>query len=118
MIKSLKSLALVAALAIAASGARAAPFAVGQVASADATTCVIAFPSTAAAVETPVVVDATYGLPANGNRVCKVDVSSAAVGANTLTMGLKSTLWGVLGAATPFAFTRPDAAVVVIQLAP
>lgn len=114
----MKHLLLTFFLALCVSLAHAAPFAVGDVPSADADKCLIAFPSTATPVEVAVTVDATYGLPANGNRVCMVDVGSAVVGANTVSMALKSNLWGVLGVATPFAFTRPAAAAVVIRLAP
>lgn len=113
----MKTSLLVVTLLAFAGAAQAAPFAVAQIASADVTSCTVAFPSTAAAVDVPVTVDTTYGLPANGNRVCKVDVGSAAVGPNTLSLGLKSSIWGVLGAASPFSFTRPSAATVVIQLA-
>ncbi len=116
----MKNLLILATAALAVS-ASAAPFAVGHVPSTAADKCVIAFPSGAAAVESDVVVDAARGLPANGNRVCIVDVASAAVGSNSLTMQLKSNLWGVLGVAVPFSFTRPDPASLVldgIQLRP
>lgn len=100
--------------------AHAAPFVVAQVANAAGDKCAVSFPSTAPAVDFDVVVDPVRGLPANGNRVCVIDVASAVDGTNTATLSLKSSLWGVVGAAVPFSFPRPSSASLTlgaIQLA-
>jgi len=101
---------VLAAVLFAVSGlaSAAGPFVVVDVPSAAADRCLIANPSTAPAVEYTVAVDAAYGNPANGNRICKLDVASAAVGDTTITVQLKSDLWGVMGSPVPFSFTRPS----------
>ena len=106
--KSLLKLALAFALVAASQFAASAPFAIADVPNPAADRCVVAFPSTSPAVESAVVVDAAYGNPANGNRVCKVDVSTAVVGDTTMTVALKSSVWGVMGSPVPFTFTRPS----------
>lgn len=96
--------------------AKAAPFAVGGVPTTAADKCVVTGATHAALNgEFDVVVDAVNGNPANGNRVCKIDLSAVPAGTNTLSIALKSNLWGQLGAAVPFSFERPTSASLVVD---
>lgn len=96
--------------------AQAAPFAVGGVPTTAADKCVVTGATHAALNgEFDVVVDAVNGNPANGNRVCKIDLSAVPAGTNTLSIALKSNLWGQLGAAVPFSFERPTSASLVVD---
>lgn len=109
----LSLLACVVAVMLVPRPAFAAPFVIVDVPSAAADKCSVAMPSTAPAVDMDVTVDAAYGVPANGNRVCKIDAASAPTGDTTLTVALKSDLWGVMGSPVPFTFTRPSSASLV-----
>lgn len=96
--------------------ASAAPFAVGGVPTTAADKCVVTGATHAALNgEYDVVVDAVNGNPANGNRVCKLDLSAVPEGSNTLSIALKSSLWGVLGAPVPFSFSRPASATLAVD---
>lgn len=96
--------------------AQAAPFAVGGVPTTAADKCVVTGATHAALNgEYDVVVDAVNGNPANGNRVCKLDLAAVPEGNNTLSIALKSTLWGVLGAPVNFSFARPASGSLVVD---
>ncbi len=96
--------------------AQAAPFAVGGVPTTAADKCVVTGATHAALNgEFDVVVDAVNGNPANGNRVCKIDLAAVPEGNNTLSIALKSSLWGVLGAPVPFSFVRPASATLAVD---
>lgn len=108
----LLGLAALASLLLSVLPVRAAPFLVADVPSAAADTCV--FTSAAGAVFTsPVVTDAALGLPALGNRICKVDLAGTPAGTNAVKLRLRASaqaaLWGD-SAEVPFSFVRPDTA--------
>jgi hypothetical protein len=42
-----------------------------------------------------------------GQRICKINLSSAAVGVNDITLRVRNNLWGTESPAVPFVFTRP-----------
>lgn len=118
--RTFKAIALLAFIAIAlivyGTNAQAAPFAVGGVPTTAADKCVVTGATHAALNgEYDVVVDPVNGNPANGNRVCKLDLSAVPEGSNTLSIALKSSLWGVLGAPVPFSFTRPASATLAVD---
>jgi hypothetical protein len=108
---------LAAALMLMFGGAAgAAPFAVGGVQSTAADKCVVTGATHAALNgEFDVVVDAVNGNPANQNRVCKIDLAAVPEGNNTLSIALKSSLWGVLGAPVNFSFVRPTLGSLVVD---
>jgi len=118
--RTIKAIALLAFLAFAliiyGTNAQAAPFAVGGVPTTAADKCVVTGATHAALNgEYDVVVDAVNGNPANGNRVCKLDLAAVPEGNNTLSIALKSSLWGVLGAPVPFSFVRPASATLAVD---
>ena len=101
-------LCLLIALAMSTS-AYAAPFLVADVPTPDADTCVYTAAS-GALFTSPVAVDAANGLPANGNRVCKVDLVASPVGTNNVKLRLRNValapLWGD-SVDVGFSFARP-----------
>ncbi|UOF79501.1 hypothetical protein [Caudoviricetes sp.] len=95
--------------------ARAAPFAVGCVpASASAADKYVVSGATHAALngEFDLIVDAV-NCPGAGVRAARIDLAGTPEGVNSLNIALKSDLWGVLGAPSPFSFPRPSAATLV-----
>lgn len=63
-------------------------------------------------IESAIIVDATVGLPANGNRVCSQDASGALVGTNNVTFSLvvkdgAGVVWEVGPKSAVFTFVRP-----------
>jgi hypothetical protein len=54
-------------------------------------------------VTSPIVVDAVNGLPANGNRICKVDLA-ADPKTGTVTLALRDSVLGVTGPTASYAF--------------
>jgi hypothetical protein len=101
-------LAMLVSLAIVTS-AYAAPFLVADVPTPDADTCVYTAAS-GAPFTSSVVVDAALGLPANANRVCKVDLVASPVGTNNVKLRLRNVanapLWGD-SVDVGFSFVRP-----------
>jgi len=114
---------LLAALLVLPAVAYSAPFVVGCVpASASAADKYVISGATHAPLngEFPITANPTY-CPVVGTRAVVVDVAAVPEGDNTLSIALKSDLWGVLGAPVPFAFNRPVSASLVvngIQLVP
>lgn len=55
-----------------------------------------------------VVVNATYGSPTCGNRICARDVAGALVGTNNITLACRdsTSVWGD-SVTVPFSFVRP-----------
>lgn len=98
------------ALAVCALNAAAAPFLIADVPSpgSDAADTCVYTTSSGALVTGPVAVDASLGLPANNNRICKMDLSSSIVGTNNVKLRLRagSGLWGD-STDVPFTFARP-----------
>ena len=97
--------------------ANAAPFAVGCVpASASAADKYVVSNATHAPLngEFAITANPTY-CPVAGTRAVVIDVSGVPEGANTLSVALKSDLWGVLGAPVPFSFNRPSSASLVVD---
>lgn len=80
--------------------ALAAPFLVTDPVDANADRCVYTVKG-GTPQEFPVVVEA-------GQRICKIDLAGAAVGTNDITLAVKSSLWGTVSTAVPFAFSRPS----------
>jgi len=90
--------------------AQAAPFVFCKASSPAADKCVIAGHPTLNG-EYPVI-DAAHA----GQRGAVIDVAGVPTGANNLTAALKSDLWGVLGVAVPFSFSRPTSADLTPQV--
>lgn len=108
-IKAIALLAFVAfALIIYGTNVQAAPFVFVKVTSTAADKCVL----TGALSGEYAVTDAAH----EGQRGCKIDAAGAPVGTNTLTAAAKSDLWGVLGVAAPFSFTRPNSSGLTVEL--
>lgn len=117
--RTIKAIALLAfaafALIVYGANAQAAPFAFCKASSPAANKCVVTGHATLNG-EYPIV-DAAY----SGQRGALIDVAGVPTGVNNLSVTLKSDLWGVLGVAVPFSFTRPtsaDLTVELIQLVP
>ncbi len=87
-------------LLLLAPSAWAAPFLIADVPSANADKCVY---TRAAPVESPVVVDVVNGLPANGNRICKIDLATDPK-TGTVTLALRDSVLGVTGPTASFTF--------------
>ena len=104
----MKRILTLCALMTTLSAAQSAPFAFAKVASPAAQTCVV---TGAISGEFPVV-DAAH----QGQRGCLIDVASVPVGDNTINVSAKSSLWGQLGTAVPFAFVRPSSASLSVEL--
>lgn len=98
---------------------QATPFVWGDVPNAAANKCV--WDRSGSQLINDVVVDASHGNATYNNRVCKLDVSSAAVGSNTIALTLRDTtsVWGD-SPSVPFTFVRPAAspAAANLRLAP
>lgn len=88
----------------------AGPYAFLKVTSTAADKCVVSASNYAPLVGEYDVVPDAYG----GAAGCLVDVSGVPVGANSITAAAKSNLWGVLGVAVPFSYTRPDPASLLL----
>lgn len=84
-----------------ASPALAAPFLIGDVSAARADQCV--YTRGASVTTSPVQVDAVNGLPANGNRVCKIDLATDPK-TGTVSLALRDTIAGETGPAASFTF--------------
>jgi hypothetical protein len=76
------------------------PFLIGDVTDTRADTCIY---TRSSSVSSPVVVDATNGLPANGNRICKIDLASDPR-TGTVTVALKDSIQGDTGPTASFTF--------------
>ena len=90
---------ILAALATPAIGA---PFLIGDV-PASATRADQCVYTRGAPVTSPIVVDAVNGLPANGNRICKIDLA-ADPKTGTVTVALKDSVLGDTGPTASFSF--------------
>ena len=103
------ALLVMLATTVLVTSAYAAPYLVADVPTTDADTCVYTTHA-GALVTSPVVVDAVNGLPANSNRVCKVDLISSPVGTNNVKLRLRNVanapLWGD-SVDVGFSFARP-----------
>ena len=103
------ALLVMLATTVLVTSAYAAPYLVADVPTTDADTCVYTTHA-GALVTSPVVVDAVNGLPANANRVCKVDLVASPVGSNNVKLRLRNValapLWGD-SVDVPFTFARP-----------
>lgn len=96
--------ALMLGLLFASSCVSASPFLICDVTDSRADTVIL----TRAGVSTnsPVVVDAVNGLPANGNRTCHIDLASDPR-TGTVTVALKDSIQGDTGPAASFTFGSP-----------
>jgi hypothetical protein len=101
-------------LALLASPAFAAPFLIGDVADARANQCVY---TRGTPVTSAVVVDAVNGLPANGNRVCKIDLASDPR-TGTVTLAVRDTVLGDTSPAASYTFAAPLSAPTNLRLVP
>jgi hypothetical protein len=72
-----------------------------------AQTCIYHPSSTAAPVETPVVVDNAVGVAAYQYRICRNTAASATVGTNTVTFQVRDSWGGTSANSVPFSFVRP-----------
>lgn len=94
--------------------ASAAPFLIGDVADARADQCVY---TRGAPVTSPVVVDPVNGKPANGNRICKIDLASDPR-TGTVTIAVKDSVQGDTSPTASFTFGAPLAAPTNFKLIP
>jgi hypothetical protein len=91
---------LIFAALLVSAGAFGNPFLIGDVSDTRADTCIY---TRTTAVSSAVVVDAVNGLPANGNRVCKIDLASDPR-TGTVTLALKDSILGDTGPAASYTF--------------
>jgi hypothetical protein len=94
---------LIFAALLASAGAFGNPFLIGDVTDTRADTCIY---TRSSSVSSPVVVDAVNGLPANGNRICKIDLASDPR-TGTVTLALKDSIQGDTGPTASFTFGLP-----------
>ena len=97
-----------------ASLAQAAPFLVGDVVDARANQCVY---TRGTPVTSAVVVDPVNGLPANGNRICKIDLASDPR-TGTVTVAVRDTVQGDTSPTASFTFVAPLSAPSNFRLIP
>jgi hypothetical protein len=88
-----------------APAAFAAPFLVADVSDARADQCLYTR-SPNPTVTSAVVVDTVNGLPANGNRICKVDLAAEPNSA-TITLALRQLSSGLTSPTVTYTYTKP-----------
>lgn len=96
----MRRLMMLLLLAVLPMSVSAAPFLIADVSAANADQCVY---TRGAPVNSPVVVDAVNGLPANGNRICRVDLGSDPR-TGTVTLALRDSVLGVTGPTASYTF--------------
>jgi hypothetical protein len=72
-----------------------------------AQTCIYHPSSTAAPVESPVLVDNAVGIATYQFRICRNTAASATPGTNTVTFQVRDSWGGVSANSAPFSFVRP-----------